>query len=183
MAAAPQISLDKSKPYSEVRGERTVDDPHYRVHFMQGRKVGTKLVLLPFDAQGNLVPDDGKTEPYQGINVEAKPVVHRPLYDNDMRKLVERLKKRMAEAMPDEEEGDDEVVGDAGDPEDDVNLEAWLKGEARYTPQLLRAAARKRYHILFPDERELVRGLVLDTHLVPEDQVAKHLARHLKDAA
>ena len=183
MAAAPKISLDQSKPFSEVRGERTPDDPHYRVHFMQGRKVGKKIVLLPFDAQGALVPDDGKTEPYQGLNVESKQVVHQPLYNDDMRELVKRLQKRIEESQPEEEEGDDEVAGPSGDPSDDVNLQSWLKGDARYAPHLLRSAAKQRYHVAYPDEREMVRGLVLDEKLVPEDQVARHLAKHLKEAA
>src|SRR2546429_444017 len=66
--AEPVIRLDQSRAYSENRGEMRPDDPHYRVAFFQGEplkvirngKPATIAVTLPFDAQGDLVPDDGK---------------------------------------------------------------------------------------------------------------------------
>lgn len=184
MPSVPSVSiirLDTSKPYSEVRGERAPDDPHYRVHAMQGRKVGSKLVLLPFDSQGELVPDDGKKEPYEGITVESKKVMHQPLYSDDMRALVARLKKKAAEKNPDPEaeEEDEEGAGGGTQTADDVNLVSWLKGEEKYTPQALRAAAKERYHVNYTTIPALVVGLVVDEKLIPEDQVCKDLARHL----
>lgn len=171
------IRLDKSRPFSECRGERTPDDPHYRVHFWQGRKVANKIILLPFDAEGLLVADDGKTVPYMGTTVEGKPAEHHPLYNKDMRELVERMQKKAASPVAEPEEPADElqVVGDATDPADDVNFASYLRGEIRYTPQLLRAAAKSRYHLNFTEIPELVRALVLDEHVVTEDEVCPAL--------
>lgn len=177
------IRLDTSRSYSEVRGERCVDDPHYRVNAMQGRQVGKKLVMLPFDANGELVPDDGKREAYQALNVDGKPVTHQPLYSDDMRALVERLTKK-AVKQPDpehsEEPEDDEISeSPAGEKTDEVNLVSWLKGEVRYTPQAVRAAVKARYHVNHQTIPPLVVALVDDERLVPRDQVCRDLARHL----
>lgn len=178
------IRLDTSRPFAEVRGERCVDDPHYRVNAMQGRMVGKKLVLLPFDANGELVADDGKREPYAGMNVEGKPVTHRPLYDDEMRALVARLSKKATAKPADQEpaeEQNDEETGDSqvGDPADEVNLVSWLKGEAKYTPQALRTAVKARYHTNHATIPPMVVALVDDEKLVPRDQVCRELARHL----
>jgi hypothetical protein len=185
MSKAVVIRLDPSKPSSEVRGERCVDDPHYRVAAFQGYKVGKKTVLLPFDATGELVPDDGKTTPWDGVNVESKPVKHYPLYNDNMRALVERLTKRAKErlldpdAAVDEEEAEETAAGEANDPADDVNLVSWLKGEERYMPTLIRAAVKKRYHVQHREIPPLVVHLVDDEKLIPREQVCKELAKFL----
>lgn len=178
----PVIRLDTSKPFSECRGERTPDDPHYRVHSWQGTKIKGIHVLLPFDANGLLVPDDGKTEPYDGINVENKPVKHHPLYTKAMRELVELKKKKLTGAAkaaePEIEEPDDEDT-DAGNPADDVNFVSWLRGEAQYEWIALQAAAKKRYSRNFANKKSMVEDLVLDEKVVPEDQVCRELAKYL----
>lgn len=183
MAAQAVIRLDTSRPFSEVRGERCVDDPHYRVTAMQGRMVGKKLVMLPFDANGELVEDDGRTEPYTALNVDAKPVTHQPLYNADMRALVERLQKKAPKAA-DAEEVEDHEDGETGDDHvgettDNVNLVSWLKGEAKYTPQEVRAAVKARYHVNHQTLTPVVVHLVDDEKLVPREQVCRELARHL----
>ena len=179
------IRLDKSRPFSECRGERTPDDPHYRVHFWQGRKVGPKIILLPFDASGIIVEDDGKTAKYMGTTVDGKAVEHHPLYNADMRALVERMQTAAAKPAPafPPEEAPIEYVGEASDPADSVNFASYLRGEARYTPQELRAAVKSRYHLNIAEIPEIVRHLVLDDHVVPEDQVCPALAGYIKQAA
>jgi hypothetical protein len=176
------IRLDKSKPSSEVRGERTPSDPHYRVHFNQGRKFNGKMILLPFDVDGVLVPPDPEhMEPYAGLDTDGKPVMHKPLYDKDMLALLDYVRAKAAGAAVATGAGNPIDDNDAEeDSVEDVNLIAWLKGEARYTPTERRAAAKKRYHILYKDDAEMVRGLVLDEQIVPEDQVAPALAGYLK---
>jgi hypothetical protein len=178
--ADPVIRLDRSRAFSECRGERTPDDPHYRVHFLQGGKMAGKLILLPFDSNGDLVPDDGKTEPYAGINSDGKPVTHRPLYDKDMRAYLDAKKKKMtAAAAPtdptaiDEGEGDPSGIDEGTSaPEDEVNFVSWLRGEARYQPHVLRAAAKKRYHKTYQNMIDLVEDLVLDEKIIAEDELS-----------
>ena len=59
------------------------------------------------------------------------------------------------------------------------NFVSYLRGEAKYTPQELRAAAKSRYHINYAEVRELVVQLVLDEKVVPEDQVCPALKVYL----
>lgn len=180
------IRLDRSKRFSECRGERTPDDPHYRVHYWQGGKVGNKIVLLPFDAQGELVPPDkARMTSYEGLDVEGKTVMHQPLYNKDMLDMLERKTARLqgpvvdqsADAAVASESGDDDE--EDGDTADEVNLVSWLRGEAQYQPHALRAAAKKRYSKNYADIRELVVDLVLDERLVPEDQLSSSLQKYL----
>lgn len=173
------IRLDRSKTFSECRGERTPDDPHYHVHFWQGQRVGKDMVLLPFNAEGELVPDDGRTEPYQGM-ADGKPVIHHPLYTKAMRDMVERKKKRQIATSPVVGTASDVVEEDAEIEEaEEVNFVSYLRGEAKYEPHLLRAAAKKRFSKNYPKISELVADLVLDEKVVPEDQVCPALARYL----
>ena len=73
-----KIRLDRSKPFGECRGDRTPEDPHYRVAHFQGQTVNGKIVTLPFDSAGELIPDDGKTESWQGIGPDGKPITYFP---------------------------------------------------------------------------------------------------------
>lgn len=173
------IRLDRSRPFSECRGERAPDDPHYRVHFWQGQLVGKDIVLLPFDSADELVPDDGRTDPYPGL-VDNKPVMHKPLYDEKMRKLVEMKKKRhKAIEAPADESGDEEETSGKGSLVDEVNFVSWLRGEARYEWPLLQVAAKARFSRVFTSKKEMVSDLVLDEKIVPEDQVTPELAKLL----
>ncbi len=183
------ITLDKSKPFSTCHGERTEDDPYYRVHFLQGGKfrVNGKVVqvALPFDSNGDLVPDDGKDAPYDGRGIDPKTgnaitVKYHPLYSPLMRQYlaakIEQIKSLAATAPVNEAPRlEDEVgSGDAleGGPEDLVNFADWLRGKVDYQPFLLRKAAHKRYHKQYPDLfPALVVDLVLDEKLVPEAEL------------
>jgi hypothetical protein len=176
------IRLDRSKPFSECRGERQPDDPTYRVHFYQGQMVGKDMILLPFDSKGELVPDDGRTEPWPGKDSDGKPIVHFPLYNQPMRDLLERKRKRQAVAAAKVEssvDDDDDLGAGGGDASDDVNFESYLRGEAKYDWTLIQAAARKRFSRIFTSKRQLVEDLVLDERLIPEAQLSPDLARHL----
>lgn len=187
------IRLDRSKAFSECRGERQPDDPHYHVHFWQGQDVTdpvTKkkaMVLLPFDSEDNLVPDDGRVDPYQGI-VEGKPVMHQPLYSKAMRDLLERkMKRHAAITVKDEEPADDAADLDAEDARsniiDEVNLASWLRGVAKYEWPVLQTVCKARYHKIYQGKKQMVIDLVLDERVVPESEVCSELARHLSQAA
>jgi hypothetical protein len=178
--ADPVIRLDRSKHFGENRGDMTPIDPHYKVAFTQGGKMGGKTIVLPFDVHGDLIPDDGRTEPFQGLNSDGKQITYQPLYDANMRAYLKAKLNRAAAVAakqpdPNELEEDDEDKGldglDGGD-EDEVNFAAWLKGEARYQPQVLRQAAKRRFSInyqkIVPD---LVVDLVRDHNIVSEDEL------------
>jgi hypothetical protein len=186
------IRLDKSRPFGTCHGERVPADPHYRVHYWQGGKMAGHLVQLPFDANGELVPDDGKTEPFQAMGVlpdgKSGMVMYDPLYTERMREFrAAKLKKMgsVAVAGPQEIEEPGEVSEEDADgaaPEDEVNLVAWLKGEQKYQVHLLRAAAKKRYNKSYGDKLypNLVIDLVLDEKLVPEEELCEQFKAMLK---
>jgi hypothetical protein len=184
-----KITLDRSRIFSENRGERTPEDPEYRVHYRQGGKVGGHIILLPFDVHGNLVPDDGKTAPWAGTNSEGKPCTYHPLYTKSMRDYLRSKLERMKqiEAAPGtvtelDGSGDSEDLG-AGAPEDEVNFVSWLKGDVRYPAGLIRAAATKRFAKKYGSKlSEIVVDLVLDEKILPEDQVCPELAKFLPTA-
>lgn len=192
----PAIKLDKTKPYSECRGERTPDDPHYHVHFYQGGTMSGKKVLLPFDAHGDLVADDGRREPYQGVGFDNQgrqaTVNYQPLWTDEMRAYAEAKNRKMKAAASDagpsiDEDGEkeDEIVNLVL-LADEVNFAAWLRGEAKYRGELLRRAAKQRFSRTYSGSNamaEMVTELVLDERLVPEDQVCPELARYLPKKA
>lgn len=179
------IRLDRSKPFSECQGgERTPDDPHYRVRYFQGGKLGKDTVTLPFDAAGELVPDDGSTTPIPGL-IEGKPVFHQPLYTKGMREyLVQKTKRLAAAAVVEPEDDDDDADEQKRSAADDVDFVAWLRGEVRYEPHLLRTAAKARfsrtYGSVYP---QMVVDLVLDEKIVGEDEVGAALRKHLPKKA
>jgi hypothetical protein len=179
------ITLDTSRHFSECRGERTPEDPHYHVAFFQGGPMKKKIVLLPFDAQGRLVPDDNKTEPWKGTDVEGKPVLYHPLWNQDMRDYLALKEKRSAAvaSRPEEEEQVEDMSIEQQSEE--VNLVAYLKGQQRYEWALVQAAARKRYSRVFTSKKQLVEDLVLDEKIVPEHELAAEFQKLLpaKEAA
>jgi hypothetical protein len=182
----PTLKLDHSKVFSECRGERMPDDPQYRVHNWQGGRMGGHMVVLPFDANGDLVPDDGKLETWKGTDAEAKPVTYHPLYSPLMRKYLAAKLARMesvaaTQSNPDalEEPGEDEDnLGEAA-ASSIVNFVAWLKGTAKYQPHVLRKAAQEKYSKNYPKIRQLVVDMVLDERLVPEADVCAELRKYL----
>lgn len=184
---APVIRLDRSKPFSECRGDRTPDDPHYKVCFMQSAKVNGQIVQLPFDASDELVPDDGATEPRPGLNAEGKPITYYPLYSPLMRELVKaKLQKLVQASNAAVNDGPPELVIEEGaesDPFDDVNFSSWLKGETKYDWMLLQGAAKKRYGRVFQSKRQMVEDLVCDEQVIPEAQVCAELQKHLPPKA
>lgn len=177
-----EITLDKSRPHGTCHGERLPEDPHYRVHFWQGGRMNGKIVLLPFDSNGKLVPDDGKTAPFQaqGVTQDGKTgiVTYTPLYDAPMRAFLDAKKRKAtsiaSQAVPEiEEAGEPQPFEeDVSSPEDEVNLVEYLKGNQNYLWQHVRDAAKKRFHKNFKNVNALVVDLVLDEKIIGEDELA-----------
>lgn len=195
--ADPVIVLDKSKYFSENRGDMTPEDPLYRVRWWQGGTMvyqGKRVsVTLPFDAAGNLVPDDGPQTAFKGKDTEGKDVTYQPLYSPLMKAYLDAKKKKVAQVTAavaasepvideGENEGDVDVLG-AGSAEDEVNLQAWLRGQIEYPPHLVRSAYRNRYNRAQTKISDLVVDLVLDEKLIPEDELAPKFKGYLPQAA
>ena len=175
-APVPVIRLDRSRAFGTVHGDRTPEDPHYRVHFWQGG--------LPFDVNGLLVPDDNKTQPWSGLNAEGKPEQFKPLYSNAMRDEVAKRVARATRARPiDPEEprgpAAPPTIENTGDAGDVVNFESYLRGEIDYEPQKLFKAYKERYHKAVHRISDLVTDLVLEEKIIPEAEVCPALRQVL----
>lgn len=188
------IRLDRNRDFSEIRGDRTPDDPNYKVHYMQGGKMGGHIVLLPFDAHGELVADDGKTEPYDGQGTDAKgntiTMRYHPLWTQRMRAYRDAKLKKMAEEIDAKadpnyiDEGSAEISEDAPDPAARVDFAAYLKGAINYQPHVLREAAKRKFGLHYakiPDD--LVPDLVFDHQILGEDAVCAKFQPFLKPKA
>jgi hypothetical protein len=158
--------MDRSKPFATVHGERSPGDVHQNIHFFQDG--------MPFDAGGLLV--------YEAIE------------DPKIKALADRKLKKLPAAKPeadgdgaDDDDRDNDAGGDSAPPvstptsPDDVNLEAWLRGEASYPWFAITKAVRERHSNNISKQAEMVEFLVRDLKIVPEDQVAADLRQHLKD--
>lgn len=167
----PVIRLDTSKKFSTVHGDRTPEDAHYRVHFFQSE--------LPFDSQGVLVPDDGKSAPYFGTSPDGKQVSYMPLYTPRMREVLAAKLARFKAGKPvvidQVTVHDDEDVKEKAAEE--VNIMSWLRGEINYEPHMIFTACAVRYGKRHQTLRSVVEDLILDEGVLPESDVAPHLMR------
>lgn len=152
-ATAPKLRLDRSRYFAEVHGQRVPGDKHQFVHFIQDG--------IHFDASGLHLDD--------------------LVEDDDTRALVDRRLKKQVKAAKGGEAGggggdnSDPGSKDSGSESGDVNLEAWLRGEARYDWFKITKAARDRYQVNKTKQADMVDCLVNEVKLVPRDQVAPDL--------
>jgi hypothetical protein len=165
MASTPKLRMDRSRPYGSVHGERAPGDAHQNVHFYQDN--------LPFDAQGFLVYD--------------------AITDENAKKLADRKLKKLV-VKPADEDGDDgadeadasssssDAAPAASGTSGDVNLDAWLRGEANYQWAKITKTVRERYHQNISKQADMVAFLVLDEKIIPENEVAPDLLALLPKA-
>lgn len=168
--------------YSTVHGDRREDDPHVRVVYMQDG--------LPFDGEGRLVPDDGRTGPWT-VDAEAsdgKPIKinYRPLYDAAMRAKVKKKMDRLARTIKSAAPSADDLAEDIQEREaasDAINLTDWLQGDAECPPYMVYAAIKKRYGMSVTSIEAAVRFLIMDEQVMHGSQVRQEFQRHLRNAA
>lgn len=171
----PAVRLDKTRPFSTCHGDRVPEDPMYRVAYFQGGKLGKNVISLPFDSEGELVEDDRKTAPWNGLNSEGKTTTYYPLWNDKMRQFLAAKQKKLAERQEEE----DELVEDQGDPSATVDLVKWLKGEATYNWPELVVACKKKHGLNLNSKAQMVTDLVIDLNLVRENELAPNLAKLL----
>lgn len=183
-----EVRLNESKPFSQNRGDMMPDDPHYHVAYWQGEQIkvtrkGKSVkawINLPFDSEGNLVPDDGKKEPWQvllpqGPNGGMVPVTHHPLWTDDMRALLAKKQKELAERTDDEKEDIDPDWAASR-----INWVGWLKGTEKYDQwYILQAGAKKTFGKVYNAKKDMVADLVLERGIVAPEQLCKEFAKML----
>jgi hypothetical protein len=164
--------------------------------YWQGGKMGGHVILLPFDAQDNLIDDDGRTEPFDGMGLDKNgnpiTVKYQPLYSKPMRQYLEaKLKKLRAQeeqrskadelGFEDDAENEDFADSLGATPGGGVDLAAWLKGEQRYQPHQIRNAVRDKFHknVAAQSISQIVVDLVLDENVIEESALAPHFAKML----
>lgn len=150
------VTLDRSKPHGKVHGEIT-DGIHYH---QDG---------LPFDAHGRLVERD--------LTEAQRAIAERKARRTARRAPRDGLPAGAGGAAPEPGDGVPGGGDDDGEPTDpgDVDLEAWLTGDAKYLFDAVRTAIRTRYARDVKSIGDAVEFLVLDERLVERKAVARRL--------
>jgi hypothetical protein len=162
--------------WSECHGDRLPDDPHYHVHFFQDG--------LPFDAEGKLVPDDGKEGGWKGVGADGKPIDYRPLYTQAMRMKVMKKMTKHANGLQVSAPADDDLNEDVETREaasDEINLKSWLMGEIDVPFYMIVIAIKKRCSTAVASIPEAVRFLVMEEAVCGKNQLRPDFARHLEN--
>jgi hypothetical protein len=176
----PVIRMDRSKkpPPSTVHGDRTPDDPHYRVaYWHQG---------LPYDVNEVLIQPDERSEPWDVLmdngDGTQRRIRYSPLYDKKSLEKLAKLKERLTkvhtnEAVLPADALEDEPAASIpsllqDDEDDDVNFVSFLRGEVKYPFYKVAAAFKKRKFRTHNNLRDLIIDLVEEEKVIPEDQVA-----------
>lgn len=144
------VTMDRSKYHSSVHGERTPGDPHHGVCFFQDG--------LPFDAAGRLLLDKVDQR-----NPELVALAQR--------KVKQAEAARAARAKGADGAGKADGPPAQGDP-NDVNLEAWLRGELQYHWSTITQTVKARYGRVVADKKQAVNFLVADERLLTPEQIA-----------
>jgi len=175
IAIDPKGQQIRTHAYSTIEAsERTPEDPFFLVRFIQDS--------LPFDANGNLVPDDGRRTTFVAPGPEGKPITYHPLWTDAMRKVLDKKMKRINAAARTKAPAEDDIEDDVNAREVEselVNPKDWLMGDAEYPFFLVQAAVKKRWGVSLRDAAEIVRFLVLEEQLIGKDDVAPKFKRYL----
>lgn len=162
MTNASCVTLDKSRDFSTVHGERAPDDLHARVRFFQDG--------LPFDAEGVLMAD----HPDITGNEKLQRVVERKL-----RKAAAKAEKEAARARGDLDDDDDEEDRpDADGKLPPVDIRAWVMGQRDYLWTEVSQAIALKYKVRVGGKKHAVEFLVNEGVVTPE-LVGKDLKKHL----
>lgn len=137
------ITLDHTKDFSTVHGERGPSDPHYNVCFMQNG--------LPFDAEEKLIVN----HPMVKENKKAKEI---------MEKMIARAEKLAAKRAAIEDDDDPET--DETDNEDDgdeaIDLKSWAMGLKQYRWQLVSDAIVLKFQRRVTNKRDALESLIAE---------------------
>jgi hypothetical protein len=168
MSGLAQLRMDGGKVFSTIHGERPPGDPHQHVHFYQdGLPFGAdrKLLAAMIEGDDRLVSLATKKLARQKRQTASVPAVG--LEQTDF----------TPPDVPDDEEDDD-------DDDNDINLEMWLTGEAKYIFGKIRATIADRYKKRGINNIEnAVDFLVNEQRIVPPDRLSPTFQAMLKKAA
>jgi hypothetical protein len=157
-ASTSKLRLDRSRTFSQIRGQRHEGDPHQRAHFQQDG--------IHFDSHG--------------LHIDEL------ITDEKTREIVDRrLKRQMKNASKKEdagvvEEGDPVDVSTGSSTSDEVNLEAWLRGEEKYEWFKITTIVRDRFKVNITKQVDMVEFLVNEQKIIPIDEIDPKLADLLK---
>lgn len=150
----PALRLDRTRKHASVHGEVA--------HGLAYKQDG-----LPFNALGELIPQLVATK-------EQKALVE---------KRIKKLANKAAPAQPETKTDADNPIAENsavdeegdGDTDDDVNFDAWARGQERVEWTALQKAARKRFSKVFKSKEDIVEFLVFDAKILALEDVTPNL--------
>lgn len=155
--APPKVHIDRSRAFSTVSGDRTPDDRHAAVFFIQDG--------IPADASGHFIfdhPDMFRKGP-DGDKVRASA-------SRKIKKALAQQAKepqRTPRASDDSEEEVEEAEPDELEP---INLDAWLRGDQEVEWQEVTQEVARRFKRRISKIEDAVAFLVKEG-VVPKDQL------------
>lgn len=167
-----RISMDRSRPFSEIHGARGHGDPHQNCHFIQDG--------LYYDAEGILILDHAEYEAQTREGQKKREALQKKI-KRHVAKMQSRRQALHAEGGPDMPRGieaidDDEDDGDGEEKE--VDLTAWITGREQYEWSVLTQVIAQRYKSRVASIADAIPFLVKEG-LVTEGQVAKKFKKYL----
>ena len=173
MAKIQTIRVDRSRAHATIHGERGPDDPHRNAFFKQDG--------LYFDAEGALIPElvpdelklkvEKKIRKLNGGKAPSEPPQAAPASENAS--TGDDAGSNGDEEDDDDDESETKLSGD------DINLTAWLKGEANYQWFAIAKVIRERYQKNVSKAEDAVEFLVMDQKVVSADEVAGKFKAYL----
>jgi hypothetical protein len=168
--------MDRSKDFSTVHGERAPGDPDAKTHFLQNG--------LPFDINGHLLFDHADFELAKGDDCSKQA--------KKLRDLAELKLKKASKGKPVVPSSDTDAPSEAGeevgaqtDIDDDdeaepeeVNLEAWMRGEAEYQWNLVTQQIARRYKRRVSNKGDAIEFLFKEK-LVPKSEISRAFQKFL----
>jgi hypothetical protein len=160
-----KVRMDRGKVFATVHGERAPGDRHAAVHYFQDG--------LPFDVGGYLIPDHPDL---MGDDPKAKKL--RELAERKIKRAEKAAKEKPAAKSDDDADGED-AEAESDDRDEEVNLEAWARGEKDYQWLDITQTIARRYNKRVKD-KEAALDLLIEEKVVTVDDLPPHFRKLIK---
>lgn len=156
------IHIDRSRDFATIHGERGPDDTHRLAFFKQDK--------FYFDADGCIILDLVPEELRESVEAKIRKM-NNGLLPSEVKEPASDDDKQAGGTDTDNNSGE-------SDPNAEVNLELWLRGET-YPWFAVAKAIRERYKKAITKAEDAVLFLVIDEKVVPVEELAGKFKSYL----